>query len=55
MDAPILAGAFGAGLGLAVGALVHRTTIVYSEAERRTRIVPVISRDAVSVRISRCW
>ena len=28
-DAPIIAGAFGAGLGLAVGALIHKTTIVY--------------------------
>ncbi len=52
-DAPILAGAVGAGLGLAVGALVHRTTIVYSEAEKRTLILPVISRDAVGVRV--CW
>ena len=54
-DAPILAGAFGAGLGLAAGALMHRTTIVYPEAEKRTRILPVISRDAVGVRVSLYW
>jgi len=51
-DAPIMAGAFGAGLGLVVGALIHRTTIVYPEAEKRTLILPVISRDAVGVRVS---
>lgn len=54
-DAPIIAGAFGAGLGLAVGALIYRTTIVYPEAEKRIRILPVISRDAVGVRVSRRW
>jgi hypothetical protein len=54
-DAPILAGAFGAGLGFAAGALVHRTTIVYSEAEKRTLIGPVISGDSVGVRVSRGW
>jgi hypothetical protein len=32
-DAPIIAGAFGAGLGLAVGALMHKTTVVYPEAD----------------------
>ena len=54
-DAPILAGAVGAGLGLAVGALIHRTTIVYPEPEKRTFIVPAISRGAVGVRVSRRW
>ena len=54
-DAPIIAGAFGAGLGLAVGALMHRTTIVYPEAEKRTLVLPVISRDAVGVAVSRRW
>ena len=54
-DAPIIAGAFGAGLGLAVGALIHRTTIVYPEAEKRILILPMISRDAVGVRVSRRW
>ena len=54
-DAPIMAGALGAGLGLAVGALVHRTTIVYPEAENQTLVIPVISRDAAGVRVSRLW
>ena len=54
-DAPIIAGALGAGLGLAAGALMHRTTIVYTEAEKRILISPVISRDAVGFRVSRCW
>ena len=54
-DAPIMAGAFGAGLGLAVGALIHKTTIVYPEPEKRTLILPAISRDAVGVRVSRRW
>jgi len=54
-DAPIIAGAFGAGLGLAVGALIHKTTIVYPEPEQRTFIMPAISRGAVGVRVSRRW
>ena len=54
-DAPIMAGALGAGLGLAVGALIHKTTIVYPEPEKRTFVVPVISRDAVGVRVSQRW
>jgi hypothetical protein len=54
-DAPILAGGVGASLGLAVGALIHRTTIVYPAAEKRTLALPVISRDAVGVRVSRSW
>jgi hypothetical protein len=54
-DAPIMAGALGAGLGLAVGALMHTTTIVYPEPEKRTFVVPAISRDAVGIRVSRRW
>ena len=54
-DAPILVGALGAGLGLAAGALMHRTTIVYPEAKKRTLASPVVSRDAVGVRVSLCW
>jgi len=38
-----------------VGALIHKTTIVYPEAEKRTLIVPVISRDTVGIRVSRRW
>ena len=55
VDAPILAGAVGAGVGLAVGALIHKTTIVYPEPEKRTFIVPAISRGAVGVRVRRQW
>jgi hypothetical protein len=55
VDAPILAGAVGAGVGLAVGALIHKTTIVYPEPEKRTFIVPAISRGAVGVWVSRRW
>jgi len=54
-DAPILVGALGAGLGLAAGAVMHRTTIVYPEAGKRTSVLPVISRDAVGVRASLHW
>ena len=34
IDGPILVGALGAGIGLAVGALLHRTTVVYPEPEK---------------------
>ena len=54
-DALIMAGAPGAALGLAVGALIHKTTIVYPEPEKRTLIVPAISRGAVGVWVSRRW
>jgi hypothetical protein len=54
-DAPILAGACGAGVGLAVGALIHRTTIVYPEPEKRTFMLPLISRGAVGVRAGLRW
>jgi hypothetical protein len=50
-----MAGAPGAALGLAVGALIHKTTIVYPEPEQRTFILPAISRGAVGVRVSRRW
>jgi hypothetical protein len=55
VDAPIISGALGAGLGLAVGALVHTTTTVYPEVEKRTSILPVISRDALGIRLHRSW
>jgi hypothetical protein len=54
-DASIIAGAFGAGLGLAAGALMRSSTIVYPEPEKRTLILPVISRDAIGVRVTRRW
>jgi hypothetical protein len=55
VDAPIMAAALGAGLGLAVGSLVHKTTTVYPAVEPRTSILPVISRDTVGVRVGRSW
>ncbi len=54
-DAPIMGGALGAGIGLAAGALIHKTTTVYPEPEKRTLILPAISRDAVGVWVSRRW
>jgi hypothetical protein len=50
-----MAGALGAGVGLAVGALVHRTAIVYPEADGQVSLWPVISRDAISVTVARHW
>jgi hypothetical protein len=54
-DASIIAGAFGAVLGLAVGSLIHQATVVYPEAEKRALVLPMISRDAVGVRVSLHW
>jgi hypothetical protein len=54
-DAPIIAGGIGAGLGLALGALMHKTTIVYPEPEKRISVVPAISRGAVGVTVTRRW
>jgi hypothetical protein len=54
-DAPMLAAGLGAGLGLAVGAVIHQTAVVYPEPDRRVFAMPIISRDAVGVRISRRW
>jgi hypothetical protein len=34
---------------------MHKTTIVYPEAEKRTLIAPMISRATVGVRVSRRW
>ena len=57
VDGPIMLGALGAGAGLAVGALIHRTTIVYPEASKATRISawPVIARRAFGVRVCLDW
>jgi hypothetical protein len=55
VDAPIISSALGAGLGLAVGALVHKTRTVYPEAEARTSILPVISPNAIGVRVGWYW
>jgi hypothetical protein len=55
LDASIMSAALGAGLGLGVGALAHKTTTVYPEVEKRTSILPVILRDTVGVRVERSW
>jgi hypothetical protein len=55
VDAPIMAAALGAGLGLAAGVLMHRTTIVYPEAKQRTLVLPMISPHVVGVRVDRHW
>jgi len=54
-DATILAGGLGAGLGLAVGAGLHRTTVVYPAADGRVSVLPLISRGAIGLSISRRW
>jgi hypothetical protein len=54
-DGPIIAGGVGAGAGLVAGALIHRTTIVYPEPERRMTVWTVISRNGAAVRVSRRW
>jgi hypothetical protein len=54
-DGLIIGGALGAGAGIAVGALIHGTTVVYPEPEKRTFVLPAISRGAVGVWVSRRW
>jgi hypothetical protein len=54
-DAPLIFGALGAGFGLAVAPLIHKTTVVYPEREKQTFLLPTISRGAVSVQVTRRW
>lgn len=54
-DGWIFGGGLGAGAGLVVGALIHRTTVVYPEPEKRTLVLPVISRRAGGVSVSVRW
>jgi hypothetical protein len=54
-DAPILAAGLGAGLGLAVGAVMHKTTVVYPEPARDVFVLPVISRAAIGISVGRRW
>jgi len=54
-DAPLMAGALGAGAGLIVGVLTHRTAGVYPEADRLLRVSPLISRSAIGVSLARRW
>ena len=54
-DAWILGSAFGAGAGLAVGALIHKTTVVYPVPEGRTVVSPAIARAGAGVRVNVIW
>lgn len=54
-DAPILSGGLGAGLGLAAGALVQTTTIVFPEPETRISVVPIVARGGAGVRLKLAW
>jgi hypothetical protein len=56
-DAPILVGAVGAGLGFLAGTLIHRTTIVYPETEKRAAVVvsPAISGGAAGLSVGLSW
>jgi hypothetical protein len=52
---PIAAAPFGAGVGLAAGALIPRMTTVFRAQEKRASFWPKFSRGAISVRASLCW
>ena len=54
-DAPILVGGAGAGVGLAVGALIHNATVVYPKPGTRTFVLPVITRGSAGIRASLRW
>lgn len=54
-DAPIMLGAVGAGVGLAVGAVVRRTTVVYPEPSVRALVSPFVSDGGVGIRASLRW
>ncbi|MCC7043951.1 MAG: hypothetical protein IT183_08815 [Acidobacteria bacterium] len=55
IDAPIIGGAVGGGLGFAIGALIRRTTVVYPEPDRQTLVLPLVSRGALGVRAQVTW
>jgi len=52
---PVAAGAVGAGVGLAVGALVPRMTRVYSATTPQATFAPVFSRRAFGVQATFVW
>lgn len=54
-DGAIFGGAGGAAAGLAVGSLIHKTTVVHLEAERRAVLWPVISRESIGVGARVTW
>jgi hypothetical protein len=52
---PIVAAPIGAGVGLAVGALIPRMTTVFRAQEKRASFAPEFSRGALGVRASLRW
>jgi hypothetical protein len=52
---PIVAAPFGAGVGLAIGALVPRMKTVFRSDEPRVAVGPVLSRRSVGVRATLRW
>jgi hypothetical protein len=52
---PMAAAPFGAGLGLAVGALIPRMTTIFRPRETHASFSPVFSRRAIGVRASLRW
>jgi hypothetical protein len=54
-DAPILAAGLGAGVGLAVGAVMHQSAVVYPGPGSTVRLSPLVARGVVGVSVSRRW
>ena len=54
-DAVIIGTALGAAGGLFVGALLHTTTVVYGDQHTHTFLSPRLSKDTVSLAITRSW
>jgi hypothetical protein len=52
---PIVAAPFGAGVGLAIGALVPRMKTVFRADEPRVAVAPVLSRRSVEIRATLRW
>jgi hypothetical protein len=52
---PIAAAPFGAGLGLAAGALIPRMTTIFRAQEPHATVSPVLSRGAIGIRASLRW
>jgi hypothetical protein len=52
---PIAAIPFGAGIGLAVGALIPRMTTVFRAQEEHASLSMVFSRDAIGLQASLRW
>ena len=52
---PLVAAPFGAGVGLAVGALIPRMTTVFRAREKRASFSPEFSRGAIGIRASLRW